>query len=271
VTSGSAARTAARRLAHALEIPGWLWFRARHRGYQFAGQYAGLSEISNPAAIGQILDEQERYLRDIITAREGLRFLEIGIGPAPNVERHRVLAGAKGSYTGADFSSVCRTHVQALTREGIPLDAIEFAGNSTGTYAWTLFDMLRSRRRFDVIYLDGHHTFYVDLPAMALADRLLEPGGMFIVDDVRWSLAAFRTSQVANFPAWRFYRGVYKWSDFTSEQQELPHIGLLAEHILVAGSGYGFDESHSTRYWWSLKKPPHRLAARVPDHLGLTR
>jgi len=258
-----------RRLGHSLRLPAWLLFRFRHRSYRFAGPYAGLSGRLTPNEVEDQLARHERNLRQVLAARSGLRFLEIGIGPAPNIDRLRLLVDHGVTYTGVDFASVCESHLREIRRSGIRSDAMEFVANETGTYAWTLFAMVGDRRRFDVVYLDGHHTFYVDLPAVFLADRLLQPGGHFLVDDIRWSLAAFKTTLLRHFSVWRFYRDMYDFSAYTSEQQSLPHVGLMAQRILVEELGYGVDRALSTPYWWTLRKPPHDLPLGVPPEWTL--
>jgi SAM-dependent methyltransferase len=218
-----------------------------------------------PEEVDRHLGLHEENLRELLIARPGLRFLEIGIGPTPNIDRLRLLLAHGVKYTGVDFESVCDFHAREIRRAGLSSDQLEFLPNTTGTYAWTLFEMLGQGRRFDIVYLDGHHTFYVDIPAFFMGDRLLEPGGMFLVDDIRWSLGAFQVSLLSYFSVWRFYHTMYDFSAYSSEQQSLPHVGLIAQRILVEEFGYGVDRAHSTRYWWALDKPPHPFPTGVPE------
>ncbi len=256
---------AIRRLRHALQLPSWLLFRFRHRRYRFAGRFAGVADGMSSEEVENHLQRHEESLRDLLTARPGLRFLEIGIGPYPNIDRLRLLLAHGVEYTGVDFASVCESHALEIRRAGLSSDLVKFVPNTTGTYAWNLFEMLGAGRRFDVVYLDGHHTFYVDVPAAFLGDRLLEPGGMFLVDDIRWSLGAFQVTLLRHFSVWRFYHAMYDFSAYTFEQRSLPHMGLMAQRILVGDLGYGVDQSHSTPYWWALQKPPHDFPLGVPE------
>jgi len=253
-----------RRLRHSLLLPSWLLFRLRNRNHRVSGRYAGPADGTTEKDIQRYLGVHERSLRELLTARPGLRFLEIGIGPTPNIDRLRLLLAHGVNYTGVDFASVCESHALEIRRAGLSFDAVEFVQNATGTYAWTLFDMLGKGRRFDVVYLDGHHTFYVDIPAVFLGDRLLEPGGLFLMDDIRWSLDFLQVSLTRYFSVWRFYHAMYDFSAYTREQRSLPHIGLMGQRILVEELGYGVDRTHSTPYWWTLRKPPHDLPPGVP-------
>jgi SAM-dependent methyltransferase len=261
---GKRLEVVARRLRHSLLLPSWLLFRLRHRDYRFEGRYAGVADGMTASEVERHLGLHEEYIRHLLTSRSGLRFLEIGIGPAANLERLRLLLAHGVKYTGVDFASVCESHSDEIRRAGLSLDQVEFVQNTTGTYSWNLFEMLGEGRRFDVIYLDGHHTFYVDVPAVFLGDRLLEPGGTFLVDDIRWSLGAFQLTLMRYFSVWRFYRTMYDFSAYTADQRALPHVGMLAQRLLVDDLGYGIDRAHSTPYWWTLRKPPHDLPLGVP-------
>ena len=258
-----------RRLRHSLLLPAWLAFRLRNRDHGAWRPFADPEVGTTDEGIQGFLGVHERHLRELLTARPGLRFLEIGIGPTPNIDRLRLLLANGVRYTGVDFTSVCESHALQMRREGISSDAVEFIHNATGTYAWTLFDMLGEGRRFDVIYLDGHHTFYVDLPAVLLGDRLLVPSGLFLVDDIRWTLDFLQANLRRHFSAWRFYHSMYDFSAYTKEQRSLPHVGLMIQRLLVAELGYGVDRAHSTPYWWTLRKPPHDLPPGVPVELAV--
>jgi predicted O-methyltransferase YrrM len=59
------------------------------------------------------------------------------------------------------------------------------------SYTWFLMDCLRQGRTFEFCFLDGAHTWDVDGFAFFLVDRLLEPGGLIIFDDLDW---CFETS-----------------------------------------------------------------------------
>lgn len=264
-------RTMLRRMRHVLELPGWGLFRVLNRGYTYSGRFARIADGPSDEEVSAVLTRQEALLRSVTAGQPGLRFLEIGIGPEPIVDRMRLFEAKGTSYTGVDFDSVCRHHRRMLARAGVAGEAIEYLGNETGTYAWTLFDLMRAGRRFDVVYLDGHHTFYVDLPAFILADRVLESGGWLLIDDIRWTLGGFRQSLTRHFSAWRFYHSMYEWSAYTEEQRWVPHIGLIAEGLVIGELGYGLDASRSTPYWWALRKPPHDLPTDVPPELSVLR
>lgn len=84
---------------------------------------------------------------------------------------------------GLDFEYVCAERRADLSRAGIADGNITFLGNPSGTYLFNLIRLARHRETFDIIYLDGSHSIYVDLAAAIAALRLLKPGVLFLFDD----------------------------------------------------------------------------------------
>lgn len=71
-------------------------------------------------------------------------------------------------------------------------------GNSHKTldsYNWNLSNMLLEMRRrdqdgmFDVVYLDGAHTFLHDGLAVCMLKEMIKPNGILILDDLFWTYA----------------------------------------------------------------------------------
>jgi len=182
--------------------------------------------------------------------------LEIGIGESPNIERLRLASENNIRYTGCDFAEVCDAHAAIIRQnEGINYENTRFLRNRVGTYSWTLFELLKRSEQFDIIYLDGHHTFYVDCSAVMLAHLLLKPGGVFLLDDIRWTLQFMKNLLMSSFREWNFYRKMYDFSQYDNHQQSLPHVGMLAETILIDRLKYSKLDAYSTPDWWALKKP----------------
>jgi predicted O-methyltransferase YrrM len=57
------------------------------------------------------------------------------------------------------------------------------------SYNWRLYNLITQEvaPEFDLIYLDGAHTWEADGFAFMLAERLLAPGGHIVFDDIHWS------------------------------------------------------------------------------------
>lgn len=255
---GPAVRIIIKKLPHYLLFPQWMLFRMRH-----ADRSAVTSLLCPPEEISGQLEKKERLLREILSAHEGGSFLEIGIGPSPNLERVKFMGEFGVSYTACDFQMVCDHHCSELERQGVDVSRIMFASNRVGTYSWTLFEMLQRGKQFDIIYLDGHHTFYVDLPALSLAHYLLKPGGVFVVDDIVWSLDFLTANMYRSFDEWHFYRKIYNFGDYSAEQRGLPHMKMVVEELLLGRLHYLRDEVYCLPEWWALRKPQGGEQAQV--------
>ena len=57
------------------------------------------------------------------------------------------------------------------------------------SYCWTLGELLGTDTKFDVVFIDGAHTWFHDGFAFMLVDHLLRPGGHVLFDDYVWCLA----------------------------------------------------------------------------------
>jgi predicted O-methyltransferase YrrM len=74
------------------------------------------------------------------------------------------------------------------------------------SYLWRLMKLLEAdpQPRFDLCYIDGAHTWFTDGFAFLLVDRLLDPGGLVVFDDLDWtcdsSPALRRTAEVERMP-----------------------------------------------------------------------
>ena len=72
-------------------------------------------------------------------------------------------------------------------------------GNSTAiydSYNWKLgFLYFKNNVMFDLVYLDGAHSFFHDALATVLLKSIIKPGGILIFDDVFWS---FKESPTLN-------------------------------------------------------------------------
>ena len=226
----------------------WRAFRWRH-----AAHVTAPGTITKEEAVQ--LDAKEKHLQNCLFGLRPKRFLEIGIGSYPSIQRLRRLREAGIAYTGCDFEGVCRIHQAALTENGLNPADFRYLSNKVGTYSWTLMDLVNKGEKFDVIYLDGHHTFYVDLPAAFLAHFLLPSGGALFLDDIDWTLHFLKGNMSRFFGEWALYRRAYDFSEYDEEQQRLDHVKMIAESVLIGQLGYRKDTERSLEGWWVLQKP----------------
>lgn len=233
-----------KRLGHIAFSP--LWYAFRLKNMAFA--HNGVKPAEDPRA------RKEEHVKKIISSMSGGSFLEIGIGEFPRFDRFELMRAQGVSYVGCDFKSVCDSHIRELRIKGSDTEGITFQSNATGTYAWTLFEMLQRGEQYDCIYVDGHHTFYIDMPAMLLAHDLLKPGGYLLLDDIPWTLDFLKANMMRSLSQWYFYRSMYDFSEYTPEQRALPHIQMVADELLIKRRGYTKDQALSLPNWWVLRK-----------------
>jgi len=60
---------------------------------------------------------------------------------------------------------------------------------------------------------------------------------------------------MTSFTEWKFYRKMYDFSQYDEKQQQLPHIGLMAQAILLDKFRYSKLEQYCTPHWWAVGKP----------------
>lgn len=84
---------------------------------------------------------------------------------------------------------------KVLEKNKVQVIGLANTGKSGDTYGWNLAKLVLEQREkeedgiFDVVYLDGAHTFIHDGIACCLCKELLKKGGVIIFDDINWSLA----------------------------------------------------------------------------------
>lgn len=97
-------------------------------------------------------------------------------------------------------------------------------------YNWRLMKMLQSdpQPRFDLCYLDGAHTWVDDGLAFFLVDRLLNPGGWIIFDDLNWSF-----SQSPSLMDSEWVRAL------PAEQRQAPQVRHVFDLLVKTHPAYG--------------------------------
>jgi len=236
-----------KKFLHLVYAPVWYMFKLRNLGITHTDTSMESMDAGN---------SKESSIRQVLAGMPHGTFLEIGIGEFPHFERLKLIDEHGISYTGCDFASVCGSHKTELAIKDFDMKNIHFAANTAGTYSWTLFEMLERGEQFDAIYVDGHHTFYIDLPAILLADKLLKPGGYLLLDDIPWSLSFLKARMMKSISQWYFYHKIYNFSDYEKGQQSLCHIKMIAEELLIKRGEYSKEASLSSPHWWALRKKP---------------
>jgi predicted O-methyltransferase YrrM len=136
--------------------------------------------------------QQAQAMRDVILQNRFQNLLELGF-------RHGVstcyMAGAldelgSGKITTIDLmnAKAAQPSIDTLLAD-LGLAKFVTVFYEPTSYIWRLMKMLEEdpSPRFDFCYIDGAHDWATDGFAFFLVDRLLQPGGLIIFDDLEWT------------------------------------------------------------------------------------
>lgn len=122
------------------------------------------------------------------------------------------------------------------------------------SYNWRLMKFLEAGRRFmfDLCYIDGAHSWFVDGLAFFLVHQLLKPGGWIIFDDLDWTYATSpslaQTEWVRTMP---------------EEERTTPHVRKIYELLVKPHPQYhNFRVDHEWAYAQKRHHPPKEPCER---------
>jgi len=165
-----------------------------------------------------------------------------------------------GSITTVDFKSAQTAYpnIEQLLEKIGERERVHVYYEPT-SYTWRLMKMLEESPspRFDSCYLDGAHNWFVDALAFFLVDRLLEPGGWILFDDLNWTYATSpslkNTEFVKNMP---------------DEEKETAQVKKIFDLLVRTHPDYGnFRVDGSWAYAQKIKGSNETFCAQIesPD------
>lgn len=205
---------------------------------------------------------QAKAMTDIILSRQYHNILELGF-------RHGVstcyMAGALDELGDGNITTIDLLNA----REAAPnvdqlLGSLGLAKYATvfyepTSYTWRLMKMLEEdpSPRFDFCYLDGAHNWFTDGFAFFLVDRLLEPGGLIVFDDINWtyesSPALKNTELVKHMPM---------------DEKSTPQIRKVFELLVTSHPSYGeFMETGDWAYAYKNAKDSKSVPGETRKHV----
>lgn len=95
-----------------------------------------------------------------------------------------------GSIVSIDLESAQKRqpNIEELLEKCGYLNTVEFYYEPV-SYNWRMMKMIEEQERtFDLCYVDGGHDWYNTGLAFFLVDKLLQPGGWMIFDDLDWTM-----------------------------------------------------------------------------------
>lgn len=151
------------------------------------------------------------FLEDFLKSKnESISVAEIGIGiGATSVEIAKRLRNFDSFYFFSYDVDVMELESD-LINTGFCKCKLYPMGNTTAyydSYNWTLSSLcLENDDLFDLVYLDGAHSFFHDGLATVLVKKLIKPNGILIFDDVYWTYDNSPTMNPKNRPKtlWEF-------------------------------------------------------------------
>ena len=76
------------------------------------------------------------------------------------------------------------------------LDSFVTIHRESAGAAWQLMKMISQGQRFDFCYIDDSHTWNVTGLHFLLAEKLINPGGFLLFDDLKWTVAVSKSGNV---------------------------------------------------------------------------
>ena len=169
-----------------------------------SGREVRFKDTTNPV--------QGRHLYNCVVENGYTHSLEIGLAMGASAawlcQAHVDIGGAHGRHVAIDPNQ--KTQYANIGRELVRqcglADVLEVIEAPSYRALPTLFsDVLAGRRpRFDLIYIDGWHTFDYTLVDFFYADLLLEVNGMVVLDDIKHPpVKKLLAYVVKNYPHYR--------------------------------------------------------------------
>ena len=192
--------------------------------------------ISRPA--GKVI----KYIREQKNAGRQLRVAEIGIGIGATTVEAMKLLDKNDSYYLFDFED----RTSELKRDLEQLDfckaQIKEFGNSRknyDSYSWNLAKLWQNSKEkdlFDVVYLDGLHSFFHDGLACCLLKKCCKSGAVIFFDDIDW---AFSDSNAMS---------AFGFENFTEEQANAYQIAMVVDIFMKDDPQWELMEDFSTKH-----------------------
>ena len=148
-----------------------------------------------------------RFLSGFIAERPGItRVLEVGCAYGlSSLHIAGALAGRPARHVIVDPFQSTDWHgigVANLDRAGVDFYELREEPSELA-----LPQLLRDGAEFDLVFIDGLHTFDQTFLDLYYASRLIKPGGYIVIDDVTWPAVSKAVSHIAGYPCYRLIGG----------------------------------------------------------------
>ena len=197
--------------------------------------------------------KQGRKIYDHVRARRPAEVLEIGTANAVGASYMAAALEAKAARARSRASTARRElkpgPAKVLADAGLN-HRVDLIRNPDSSYNWWLKKQIAARTDaagnaepvYDLVYLDGAHTWDIDGLAAILVEKLLKPEGWLVLDDMDWTHATSPTLAAAPPP------------EFSDEQLREPHMQAVFDVLLK--SHPSFTEFRDDGDWGCATKAP---------------
>jgi predicted O-methyltransferase YrrM len=221
-----------------------------------------------------IAPDNARLLYDAIVDGNRRRLLELGFahGAATCVMAAALDELSHGEVVAVDLESARHWQKpsveELLARSG--LSQYVTVVRETTSYTWYLRNELRARTDagdpiecFDLCIVDGPKNWTIDGAAFLMADRLLRPGALLVLDDVDWTYAkADATRDATDGIAHR---------DLSAAERQTPHVREIAELLVMQHPSYRDFVFTDTDWFLATKSSSTSDARPIVRHRVVTR
>jgi predicted O-methyltransferase YrrM len=200
---------------------------------------------------------QGRRLYDHLRETGARQVLELGTAHGASSAYMGAAVEANG---GGKVTTVDRFHFagpapeETHERAGLT-GTIECVRVEHSSYTWWLRGLVQERSDehgnceplYDFCYLDGAHEFSVDGMAVILVERLLQPGGWLLLDDLDWT----------------HDKGSFEAPELSAEERATPHMRAIFDLIIKPHPNFAELRDEDGAWGWARKQPGARKRLTV--------
>jgi len=211
-----------------------------------------------------------RKLYDHVTRTKPDQVLEIGTawGVSACYIAAALQANGHGRLTTVDHETARYSEPTAdelFTATGLDpwIDRVRVRDSS---YTWWLKGQIEDRTDdsgntqsvYDFCFLDGAHNWTIDGLTVFLVERLMNPGGWLLLDDVDWSYAGNEEEVSLAPPSDKMFA-------MSVEEARTPHVGAIVDVIVKGHPAFGEIRLQDGRWAWCRKErlPTRRMVVET--------
>lgn len=175
---------------------------------------------------------------------------EVGVDIGATSEAVVRLLGKEDAYYMFDFKTVTSKLKDKLSK-ATSARIVEFGNSSRmhDSYNWSLANLwkgLEDKELFDVVYLDGAHTFVHDGLACCILKSMLKKGGVLLFDDLYWTIW---TSPSVNPTVNPKMKKLY-----TEEQMKTRQVQLVVDMFMKTDKNFEVAQEFSSQERVAFRK-----------------